>query len=164
MKSYIQVYEAPQKTNNSIKTSKRVFLCGTIDLNQSFDWQQQAIKIIDVERNKIEGNDIVSIYNPRRKDWNSKWKQDIKDSNFNEQVNWELNNIDLSTHIIMNFLPDSKSPISLLELGLYADSKKILVICPKGFYRKGNVDIVCESYGIPQFKTLKEAIKHIFKK
>lgn len=164
MKSYIEVYEAPQNTNKSIKTSKRIFLAGVIDNGKSFDWQEQAVKLINTERNKQEGNDIVSIYNPRRKDWNSKWKQEITNPQFKEQVNWELNNLDLSTHIIMNFLPDSKAPISLLELGLYAESKKLIVICPKGFYRKGNVDIICENYNIPQFKTLKEAIQHVFKK
>lgn len=164
MKSYIEVYEAPQNTNKSIKTSKRIFLAGSIDNGTVKDWNSLAIKLIDTERNKQEGNDIVSIYNPRRKDWNSKWKQDISNPQFKEQVNWELDNLDLSTHIIMNFLPDSKAPISLWELGKYTDSKKLLVICPKGFYRKGNVDIVCERYNIPQFKNLKEAIQHIFKK
>lgn len=164
MKSYIEVYEAPQNTNKSIKTSKRIFLAGVIDMGKSFDWQEQAIKLINTERNKQEGNDIVSIYNPRRKDWNSKWKQEISNPQFKQQVEWELNNLDLATHIIMNFLPDSKAPISLLELGLHSESKKLLVVCPKGFYRKGNVDIVCERYNIPQFKTLKEAIQYIFKK
>lgn len=114
MKSYIEVYEAPQNTNKSIKTSKRIFLAGVIDNGKSFDWQAKAIKLIETERNKIYSNDIVSIYNPRRKDWNSKWKQEITNPQFKEQVNWELNNLDLSTHIIMNFLPDSKAPISLL--------------------------------------------------
>jgi len=49
----------------------------------------------------------------------------------------------------MYFDPNTKSPISLLELGLHANSGKMIVCCPKGFWRKGNVDIVCERYDVP---------------
>jgi hypothetical protein len=51
----------------------------------------------------------------------------------------------------MYFDPNTKSPISLLELGLFASSKKLIVCCPDGFWRKGNVRIVCELYNIPLF-------------
>jgi hypothetical protein len=39
-----------------------------------------------------------------------------------------------------------------LELGLFAHSGKIRVICPSGFWRKGNVDIVCQYYNIPLYE------------
>lgn len=58
----------------------------------------------------------------------------------------------------MYFSPNTKSPISLLELGLFARSGKVRVVCPEGFWRKGNVDIVCQYYNIPlyeNFETLK---------
>jgi hypothetical protein len=48
----------------------------------------------------------------------------------------------------MYFDPNTLSPISLLELGLHAKSGKLIVCCPEGFYRKGNVDIVCQNFGI----------------
>lgn len=54
--------------------------------------------------------------------------------------------------------PQTKSPISLLELGLHAYDDKLIVCCPEGFYRKGNVDIVCETYGIEQVDTLDELV------
>ncbi len=56
----------------------------------------------------------------------------------------------------MYFDPNTKSPISLLELGLYAASDKLTVCCPEGFWRKGNVDIVCERYGVEQVDTIEE--------
>ena len=62
----------------------------------------------------------------------------------------------------MYFDPNTKSPISLLELGLYATSKKLHVICPKGFWRKGNVDIICKKYDIPIYETINEFINKIF--
>ena len=38
--------------------------------------------------------------------------------------------------IIMYFAPHSQSPISLLELGLYAKTDKLMVVCPEGYWRK----------------------------
>jgi hypothetical protein len=66
--------------------------------------------------------------------------------------------LDLCDVIFMYFSPETKSPISLLELGLYANSKKMIVCCPDEFWRKGNVDIVCSRYGIPVYNTLDAAI------
>lgn len=139
----MNVIEAPNKlefSNNSI------FLAGTIDNGDSFDWQSEVIK-------SLNGFDIT-ILNPRRKDWDSSWKQTIDDPQFNEQVNWELDALDKADFILMYFAPESKSPISLLELGLYANSNKLIVCCPDGFYRKGNVEIVCKRYGISLFDSL----------
>ena len=81
---------------------------------------------------------------------------------FYKQVEWELNDLDKSDLIIMYFDPNTKSPISLLELGLYATSKKLHVICPEGFWRKGNVDIICKKYDIPLYETINEFINKIF--
>jgi hypothetical protein len=54
--------------------------------------------------------------------------------------------------IVLWFDPKTKSPISLLELGLHAQDEKMVVYCPEGFWRKGNVDIVCERHGIPHYE------------
>jgi len=54
-------------------------------------------------------------------------------------------------------------PLSLLEFGLYAQSKKMKVIVEEGFWRKGNIDIVCERYAVEQFKTLDELIQNLLK-
>jgi hypothetical protein len=58
----------------------------------------------------------------------------------------------------MYFSPETKSPISLLELGLHAESDRMIVCCPPGFWRKGNVDIVCTRYNIPLFNDMESAI------
>lgn len=45
--------------------------------------------------------------------------------------------------------PEAQAPISLLELGLFARSGKIVcVACPDGFWKKGNVEIICNRFGI----------------
>lgn len=134
------------KKTGCVKQS--VFLAGTIEMGASVDWQAQAIEILQ-EHCSI-------IYNPRRDDWDSSWAQDINDPNFNVQVNWELEHIEQADFVLMYFDPASKSPISLMELGFLAAIKpeRTWVCCPEGFYRKGNVDIVCNRYGIKQFSTL----------
>lgn len=69
-----------------------------------------------------------------------------------------------SDHIIFFFFdPTTYSPITLYEMGLHTKSGKIFVICPDGFWRKGNVDIVCNRYNIPLFNDL-EHFKIFFEK
>lgn len=144
----VREIKAPSFIQND--RSLKVFLAGTIDIGNSEDWQKQVAE--SFSKKQI----AVTLLNPRRDDWNNDLKQTIDEPQFYQQVNWELNALDKADHIIMNFLPDSKSPITLLELGLYADSGKLIVICPDEFYRSGNVHIVCDRYDIPLYKSLKE--------
>jgi hypothetical protein len=69
-----------------------------------------------------------------------------------------MNNLEDCDIIFMYFDPGTKSPISLLELGLHADSGKMIVVCPDGFWRKGNVDIVCTRFNIPLFNSLDDGM------
>ena len=125
-------------------------MAGSIEMGNAENWQE---KIVNTFKDKS-----YIFLNPRRDDWDSSWEQKIENLQFNEQVTWELNALDSSDVIIMYFDPNTKSPISLLELGLHATSKKLIVCCPEGFWRKGNVDIVCERYGIPTAKTIDDLI------
>lgn len=132
-----------------------VFLSGTIDMGNSINWQQ---KVIDT----LKERDInIVILNPRRKDWDASWKQSKDNAEFKGQVDWELDGQYICDLNVMYFAPDSKSPITLLELGLAAESEKLVVCCPEGFYRKGNVDIVCERYGIDQVDNVDAMIEYI---
>lgn len=133
--------------------SKTIFLAGSIEQNQASHWQKEIIE-------KLKQYNYIA-FNPRRKDWDATWKQQIEDPNFKQQVDWELDALERADIILMYFDPKTKSPISLLELGLFARSGKLLVCCPEGFWRKGNVDIVCQRYGIKQFQNLEEVAKYI---
>jgi len=144
------VYKAPQEIPDDMRIKHTtVFLAGTIDMGDSDDWQSRFEQM----------DDRFVIINPRRDDWDSSW-HDTSDA-FNEQVIWELDNLEKCDAIIMNFEKGSKSPISLLELGLFAKSGKMFVICPDGFYRKGNVRIVCERNGIPMIDTIDKLIDEL---
>ena len=148
------------KAPNQIPVDKslKIFLGGTIDMGSSEDWQTDFKRALE---NKIKGlryNSNVTLLNPRRDSWDNSWIQEFNNPQFFQQVTWEIDAMDKADIIIINFLPDSKSPISLLELGLYAKSKKILVCCPDEFYRSGNVQIVCNRFNIPLYKTMEELI------
>lgn len=136
----------PSRPETKFRTS--IFLAGSIEMGNCEDWQSKVGKELKA----------VDVYNPRRDDWDSSWVQDINNPQFFEQVTWELDMLDKCDIIFMYFDPTTKSPISLLELGLYARSKQMIVCCPDGFWRKGNVDIVCQRYGISVFNNLETAI------
>ena len=143
----MKIIYAPEKFDVSNKT---VFLAGTIDEGNSVDWQQEVADSL---------NDLdVTLLNPRRKNWDNTWKQSIGNEKFVEQVEWELSSLESSDYILMYYAKSSKSPISLLELGLYANSNKMIIICPDGFWRKGNVEIVANKYNIPLFNDLESGI------
>lgn len=140
------IIKAPHDTNKIDRTIKSIFLAGSIEMGTAVDWQETITKIYQLRFN---------IFNPRRDSWDNTLEQKFDNPEFYQQVNWELSALDKADYIIMYFDPETKSPISLLELGLYASSGKLHVICPEGFYRKGNVDIVCNKYNIPIYKDLK---------
>jgi hypothetical protein len=127
-----------------------IFLAGSIEMGLAEDWQTKI-------ENELSGHDIT-IYNPRRDSWDSSWVQSIHNEQFREQVEWELDHLDKSDVIVMYFDENTKSPISLLELGLYASSGKMIVYCPEGFWRKGNVDIVAKRYDIKQVNSFSELL------
>lgn len=96
------------------------------------------------------------IFNPRQKEWHPE-----RPGEMDYQVGWELEHLEKADFILMNFLPGSQSPITLLELGLFARSGKLFVICPPEFYRYDNVRITCSRYGVPLHASLEDAIRAI---
>lgn len=149
----MKVFSPPEKLD--IQDHYSVFLAGSIKSDTAEEWQHTVIHACS--------DTAITFLNPRRKSWDVHWKQEITNPVFKEQVNWELDALEQANFIIMYFDPATKSPISLLELGLFARSNKIIVCCPEGFWRKGNVDIVCERYGVSQVPSL-EALITIIKK
>ncbi|HRI67200.1 MAG TPA: nucleoside 2-deoxyribosyltransferase domain-containing protein [Polyangium sp.] len=127
----------------------RVFLGGSIEMGTATDWQvavTQALADLD-----------ILICNPRRKAWDASWPNTIDFQPFREQVEWELEALERADLILFYFDPQTKAPITLLELGLHA-RRNVIVCCPEGYWRKGNVDIVCRRYGIRQVDTLEKLI------
>lgn len=130
-----------------------IFLAGSIEMGTAENWQEKVMSHFD--------DVLVTIFNPRRDDFDSNADQSIDNDYFRGQVLWELAALDRADLVIMYFSPETKSPITLLELGMISQRKpdKLIVCCPKGYWRKGNVDIVCRYQGVKQVETLDELIK-----
>tara|TARA_B100000686_G_C16677793_1_gene910147 strand:+ start:375 stop:827 length:453 start_codon:yes stop_codon:yes gene_type:complete len=145
----------PPHSFDNIGKQPVIFLAGSIDMGSAIDWQAEIVT-------RMADQD-VTILNPRRDDWDSSWEQTIEHPQFREQVEWELKGLERADKILMYFAPGTKAPITLLEMGLFARSHpdKLIVCCPEGFWRKGNVDIVCKMYGVRQVDTLDELIKAV---
>lgn len=143
-----RVWVAPERPVEPLRRRKSVFLAGTIDNGASDDWQAQAIESLAPLAEHI--------FNPRREAWDPQWVGSKDHPEFKKQVNWELDHIEDASLVLIYFAPGSLSPITLLELGLLAERspRKILVCCPDPFWRKGNVDVLCERKGIACFDRL----------
>lgn len=136
------------------KLGPTIFLAGSIEMNVAERWQEKVVQSFKARN--------VTFYNPRRDDWNNSVIQSAEDAIFREQVNWELNGIMGSNMVVFYIDPATKSPITLAELGLVAGLKKPAVVCcPDGFWRKGNVEIICDRFAIPQLDSLSRLIAYI---
>ncbi len=132
---------------------RSVFLAGSIEMGRAEAWQ--AV---------VEGAlaDLsVAVLNPRRDEWDASWVQSIDNHLFRGQVEWELDGLDLATVVAVYFAPTTQAPITLLELGLFARSGKLVVCCPAGYWRRGNVEVVCARYGVPLVQNLSDLVQAV---
>ena len=77
------------------------------------------------------------------------------------QVIWELRHLEAADLILMNLLGSSKSPVSLLELGLHARSGRLRVACDPAYYRYDNVRITCRQYDVPFYDSFEELLDEL---
>lgn len=129
-------------------------MAGSIEMGAAELWQERVVE-------GLKDLDIV-LLNPRRADWDSTWEQRAHDPNFNEQVNWELDALEAADWVIFYFDPNTKSPITLMELGIMArPNARVSVCCPDGFWRKGNVEIVCQRNDIEMTDTIAQLVEAV---
>ncbi|KAH7347143.1 hypothetical protein B0T11DRAFT_139804 [Plectosphaerella cucumerina] len=125
-----------------------VFLAGTTSSTDQQDWRELLTRSL--------AHLPITIFNPYRDDWDSSWKEDVSDSRFVEQVTWELDMQERASVVVVYFHPSSQAPVSLLEFGLCARSAKAIVVCPQGYWKRGNVQLVCLRLGITFLNTVEE--------
>lgn len=175
MATKCQVYYPPKSMldiqNVHVFNGVTTFLAGSIEQGQAEEWQQWAINgLADLE---------ISIFNPRRGDYDPTWEQTLQCDQFVKQVNWELDHLNKVSIAAFYFAPGTKSPITLMELGLtVADNRhrgpshchplvdgvepqRIVIYCPKGFWRKGNVDIVAQRANLMVHEDQEKWLLHI---
>ncbi|KAK3984915.1 hypothetical protein QBC44DRAFT_336091 [Cladorrhinum sp. PSN332] len=134
----VQLIQAPHRPE--IIGQKSIFLAGTTTPTDGPDWRETLAKAI---------SDLpvtVTIFDPTRSDWDSSWEEDITFPKFKEQVDWELDMQEQADLVVFYFGPNTKAPISLLELGLAARSGKVIVGCHKKYEKRGNVQVIAERF------------------
>jgi hypothetical protein len=135
----MKLLTSPEKEDIRYNDSPSIFLAGSIEMGHARPWHQEVIDAMQEE-------DVV-ILNPRRKEWDATWHQSMDNPVFAEQVNWELDYLYLADIAFFYFQANTKSPISLAELGFVLgtgrDRTDTVVVCESGFWRKGNVNIMC---------------------
>ncbi len=157
----MRVIEAPGVYRSlPIVKPKAIFLAGSIEMGSAENWQDEIIDVIKVSD---LNTDNTIILNPRRKNWDSSWEQNIKNTNFREQVEWELCGLEDADIVIFYFDPTTQSPITLMELGTMFNRENtgILVCCPDGYWKKGNVEVFCEFNSIVLYHTKKQLLEHL---
>jgi hypothetical protein len=147
------VLQPPAPLSQLDPSARSLFLAGSIEMNDAPRWQDGLIEALaDTE---------LVVLNPRRDAWDSSWEQRARCEPFREQVEWELEGLERAHMVCFYFAPATKSPISLLELGLLARSGRAIVCCPEAFWRRGNVEVVCERYGIGLVESLDELAERL---
>ncbi len=141
---------------------KSIFLAGSIEMGKASNWQSQFISYFDsaLGRYKIDPDKWIAL-NPRRQDWDITWDQSINNPHFYQQVDWELTYLERAKYRVFFFEKDTMSPVSLLELGKFGDIGNNFIVVENGYSRKGNVDIFCHRYQIPQYDHLYKVIQRI---
>lgn len=147
----------PQSPTEEDLERYKVFLAGSISNGQASLWQP---RIVD----SLKDYDIT-VFNPRRDNWDSSWEQTIRNPQFKEQVLWEMWGVNNSDFVLYYIEPDSLSPITLFELGLRVQQnileQNIAIYCPRGFWRRGNIEVISNYYRVPLFEEEDEFIKHV---
>ncbi|KAH9985376.1 hypothetical protein F4779DRAFT_612137 [Xylariaceae sp. FL0662B] len=131
------IYALSRKEHKGVMS---VFLAGTTAKTNHPDWRESLTKGL--------AEFPITIINPYQADWDSSWREDITFEPYHEQVNWELDMQDQADMVVVFFHPETQVPLSLLELGLSARAGKAIVWWLEGYWKRGNVEIVCQRYGI----------------
>lgn len=143
--------QPPVGTENSFI----IYLAGSQDIsgNDKYKWQDKFIKacteIFDKgEKGLAPFNQYNYILiNPYYVPQNP--YPNIMNEEYTAFKNWELEAMNLSTGIFLNFLKRSTSPIPLFTLGYACQSGKLVCRCPDEYFQSGLVRTVCTKYGIP---------------
>lgn len=124
-----------------------IFLAGSIENGAAKNWQQWMIDSLRLHPRERE----LVVFNPRRSEWIADPSREVLD----EQINWELDNISEVDIVFFYFQGGTKSPISLLELGLMlSGGARCVVVCEPDFWRARNVQVTCNRHGVTSHKTL----------
>lgn len=150
----MRLYTAPENSP-FYADEPMIFLAGSIEMGKAKMWQDEITE-------KLKDLPVI-VFNPRRANWDSTWKQDISNPIFKQQVDWELDHIQLSNIVFFYIQGDTLSPITLMELGIILGDNNIksIVVCEPNFWRLGNVQILCHRHNVRVYDDLNTGVDHL---
>lgn len=131
---------------------RTVFLGGSIEQGAAPEWQTPFAQRI------LSQHSDVTVFNPRRRNWNPKWVNHPNNKPFLRQVSWELDHLEKADWAVMHLADDTLSPVSLIEYGFLCSQKPqtTLLSCSERFWRFGNLAIMAQRYGVFRVSSLGE--------
>jgi hypothetical protein len=132
-----------------------VFTAGSIEMGGAVNWQPLMATML----NHLP----ITVCNPRKGSWDQSITQQAKDEFFKQQVVWELDALEQADVICFFFDTETKSPVSLLELGLWTASDKVVVCCGEAYWKSGNIHLTCDRYGVKCVETFAELVPEVEK-
>lgn len=147
--------QPPKSGLVSSLTTTEVFLAGSIEMGKARDWQQDVIA-------RYRGVKSLTLFNPRRADWDPSWAQSPTNERLLEQIDWELEHLERADYVFFYFQGDTMSPVTMMELGLALNAgTDMIVVCEPGFWREANVVRTCERSGIEVYTTIEEGLEEL---
>jgi hypothetical protein len=130
---------------------RSVFLAGNVETGKSRTWKDVLVSQLE-EKSNEEGLRLT-VFGPQRKEWERSWEHVSEGSRYREQMRWEFEHMEEADVVVVYVGPATSSFNGPLELGLFAKSGRLVVYCPLEFWKKGNVSIFCERYGVTVVET-----------
>ena len=147
------VYRAPAPV--TAVQGKSIFLSGSIE-RSDVPWQTHLTRLL--------AHLPVTIFDPRRDDWDDTWVERKSDPRFKTQTEWELEQLGRADIVAVCFLPGTDAPVTLLEFGLTVRKRNVVVCCHEEFSGRGNVEMICARFGAPLVDTLDELVAEVTKR
>lgn len=140
------------KWDDSMNDYLKIYLCGSIDLGETFNWHDKFIsglgKLVDPKTGDPRFNDKkYLVMNPRVDIKNPEIS--LENPEFVAKTEWELQMIRLSDGIFCNFLKKSKSPFGMHGFLLGVSSGRMIVRCPLEYINYPYVKLVTSNLDIP---------------
>lgn len=141
-----KMISAPTKYNRL--NEKIIFLSGSTENSDKDSWQDKLLKELE---------DLnVTMLNPYRADYNS-----LSDSELTKQIEWELDGLERADIVAIYFDSSTKAAITLLELGLSAKNKTVVIFCEGKFWKHKEVTVVAKKYKLSVFDNYDNFVKKI---
>jgi hypothetical protein len=137
----MRVVRAPEPLPPALG-DRSVFLAGSI----GGDYRDRAI-------DSLRDTPAI-VLDPRRDDWDATWIERDADPRFRAQTEWEIEARDRASLVAFHFAPETVASVSLIELGLSAPHRNVLVCCPTGFWCEALVAAVCERHALARVPDL----------